>query len=104
MTPKNFPRGSKGQLGVRDPPKKFFQKSENMGEILQKFYKFDLLYHLHHCHQEHCHVQHCGDSQGYLFSGLCRYQKHKPGKKEMILKRYCNFSKNIHYSGDEFET
>ena len=41
MTPKIFPRGSKVKLGGRDPPKKFFSKSEDVGEIMQNYYKSD---------------------------------------------------------------
>ena len=47
MTPKIFPRGSKVKLGGRDPPKKFFSKSEDVGEIMQNYYKSDL------CHPHH---------------------------------------------------
>ena len=41
MTPKIFPRGSKVKLGGRDPPKNFFSKSEDVGEIMQNYYKSD---------------------------------------------------------------
>ena len=43
MTPKIFPRGSKVNLGGRDPPKKFFSKSEDVGEIMQNYYGSDLM-------------------------------------------------------------
>ena len=50
MTPKMFPRGSKVNLGGRDPPKFYLKKkSEDVGEIMINLYGSDL--YLGYCFQ-----------------------------------------------------